>query len=170
MGLKWSAIFCPQAKFVMKTDDDIFVNLPLLRDALAAFSPDRIVGCIKNGAGGFQPAVNADMLPAMPPAHPHFTAGAGYVIPGRLVQDLYVASLHTKFFPVEDVFTTAHCARRIGAHPPTHDARFSCGQMVTDACQMEAMFTGHKVSPEAQFEVMEALHQPGGKCKTARSN
>ena len=34
MGLKWSAIFCPQAKYVMKTDDDIFVNIPLLHEAI----------------------------------------------------------------------------------------------------------------------------------------
>ena len=30
MGLKWSSIYCSQAKYVMKTDDDIFVNVPLL--------------------------------------------------------------------------------------------------------------------------------------------
>ena len=30
MGLKWSSIYCSQVKYVMKTDDDIFVNVPLL--------------------------------------------------------------------------------------------------------------------------------------------
>ena len=30
MGLKWCSIYCNQAKYVMKTDDDIFVNIPLL--------------------------------------------------------------------------------------------------------------------------------------------
>ena len=44
MGLKWSAIFCPQAKFVMKTDDDIFVNLPFLHDAIAKNEITRITG------------------------------------------------------------------------------------------------------------------------------
>ena len=34
MGLKWSAIFCQQAKYVMKTDDDIFINIPLLHSAV----------------------------------------------------------------------------------------------------------------------------------------
>ena len=34
MGLKWSAIFCPQARHVLKTDDDIFVNVPLLHKVL----------------------------------------------------------------------------------------------------------------------------------------
>jgi len=49
MGLKWSAIFCPQAKHVMKTDDDIFVNVPLLHGA--DLGQERITGCIKNGQG-----------------------------------------------------------------------------------------------------------------------
>ena len=30
MGLKWTSIFCPQTKFVLKTDDDIYVNVALL--------------------------------------------------------------------------------------------------------------------------------------------
>ena len=34
MGLKWMSIFCPKAKYVLKTDDDIFVNIPLLLEAL----------------------------------------------------------------------------------------------------------------------------------------
>ena len=34
MGLKWMSIFCTKAKYVLKTDDDIFVNIPLLLEAL----------------------------------------------------------------------------------------------------------------------------------------
>ena len=49
MGLKWSAIFCPQAKFVLKTDDDIFVNVPLLHAALMSGEGfDKITGEITN--------------------------------------------------------------------------------------------------------------------------
>ena len=33
MGLKWTSIYCNQAKYIMKTDDDIFVNIPLLHRA-----------------------------------------------------------------------------------------------------------------------------------------
>jgi hypothetical protein len=34
MGLKWTSIFCPQVKFVLKTDDDIYVNVALVHDAI----------------------------------------------------------------------------------------------------------------------------------------
>ena len=34
MGLKWTSIFCSQARFVLKTDDDIYVNVELLSQSL----------------------------------------------------------------------------------------------------------------------------------------
>ena len=55
-----------------------------------------------------------------------------------------------------------YVARKIGLHPPHHDWRFSCGQMVskTDDCEMSRMFTGHKVTPELQYSIWEMLQRP----------
>ena len=53
----------------------------------------------------------------MRPALPQFTAGAGYLIPGKLAPELYVASLSTKLLPVEDAYTTGFCAKK-SAHIP----------------------------------------------------
>lgn len=120
-------------------------------------------GCIKNSPiHGFQPIPSGDNplpMEMMPTAHPEFTAGAGYILPGPLIPELYIAALNTKFLPIEDVFTTGHCAKRIGAHPPLHDSRFSCGEMVIRECQMANMFTGHKVTPEMQFSIFETLSE-----------
>ena len=58
-------------------------------------------GCIKNGAGAPQPIPQQGMSPealrVLPPAHPAFVAGAGYVIPGKLVPKLYLASLSIRY-------------------------------------------------------------------------
>lgn len=35
MSLKWALYFCPRVRYVLKTDDDIFVNTPVLTRALA---------------------------------------------------------------------------------------------------------------------------------------
>jgi len=35
MGLKWTAYCCPGARYVLKTDDDVFVNCPALLDFLS---------------------------------------------------------------------------------------------------------------------------------------
>ena len=38
--------------------------------------------------------------------------------------------------------------------------------MVQDGCEMTKMFTGHKVEPEMQYEIMELLEE--NKCQTKR--
>lgn len=123
-------------------------------------------GCIKNGKNTAPRPLPLPGQPALPPgliqAYPDFVAGAGYVIPGAFVEDLYLASLKTRLLPVEDAFTTGYCAKRIGLHPPLHDERFSCGQMVTNQCSMKHMFTGHKVTPSMQVEIMEKMKN--GQC------
>ena len=93
----------------------------------------------------------------MRPALPEFTAGAGYLIPGEFVPELYLASLSTKFIPVEDAFTTGYCAKKIGLHPPMNDHRFSCGQLVVKNCDMIGLFTGHKVTPDRMNEIYDEL-------------
>lgn len=55
---------------------------------------------------------------------------------GDIVEELYRASLNTRIIPVEDVYITAHLARNIGVHPPIHDDRFTCGEMVMDDCDL----------------------------------
>ncbi|XP_071446403.1 beta-1,3-galactosyltransferase 5 [Hetaerina americana] len=40
MGLKWCTYFCPQASYVLKTDDDVFVNTPALVRFLTVPRPD----------------------------------------------------------------------------------------------------------------------------------
>lgn len=60
----------------------------------------------------------------------------GYVISGDLVGALYAASLRRRPIPVEDVYVTAHLARDVGVSAPVHDARFSCGEMVVDDCDL----------------------------------
>ncbi len=84
----------------MKTDDDIFVNVAALSGHLAApatYSLGRrtILGCVKNGPRGAPQPLSASGV-HFRPAHPLFTAGAGYVISGQLVQPLYLASLTTR--------------------------------------------------------------------------
>ena len=95
----------------------------------------------------------------MRPALPQFVAGAGYLIPGNFVPELYSASLSTKSIPVEDAYTTGYCAKKVGIHPPQNDIRFSCGQLVENDCEMKTKFTGHKVTPERMWIIDEKLSQ-----------
>jgi len=163
-------IFFINYRFVMKTDDDIFLNVPLLRKALKEESKkfsSSIVGCIKNDPRSApqpipsmdNPSVDWTPRPALPP----FAAGAGYVLPGGATAALlYTTSLDTKLFPVEDVYTTAMVAARAGLDSPEHDARFTCGEAVAADCHLKTRFTGHRMDPQRMHEAYQAL--TSGKC------
>jgi len=151
-GVKWGAIFCSQAQFVLKTDDDMYVNVPLLTSYLATeySGVDKVItGCVKNGPGGApQPlSPHGDGLP-FKTVHPLFTAGAGYVLSGDLMEPLYRASLDIRLIRVEDAFLTGYCARAVGDIRKYHNQHFSCGEMVQSDCSLTSQFTGHKVTPD----------------------
>ena len=42
MGIKWAQNYCSKASFILKTDDDIFVNIPLLMENLIELQGRRI--------------------------------------------------------------------------------------------------------------------------------
>ena len=62
--------------------------------------------------------------------HPLFTAGAGYVLSGDLMEPLYRASLDIRLVRVEDAFLTGYCARVVGDVRKYHNTHFSCGELV----------------------------------------
>ena len=41
MGLKWASTYCSQTQYLLKTDDDIFVNVPVLLTYLQEASKTR---------------------------------------------------------------------------------------------------------------------------------
>ena len=169
-GIKWAGEHCPQASFVLKTDDDMYVNTGALTEFLGRqFSRQQkiITGCVKNDpTGPHQPLpAGGQPGPGLPfkSVHPLFMAGAGYVLSGDLLQPLYTASLNIRLVKVEDAFLTGYCARRVGGVRKVHQERFSCGEMVVRDCDMEDRFTGHKISPARMRDIHHKLSS--GQCR-----
>ena len=78
-----------QAKFFMKTDDDIYLNIPMLIRFLRSAEPrSRVIhGCVKNGPQGSHQPISVSGA-SFTSVHPPFTAGAGYIISGDIIQVL----------------------------------------------------------------------------------
>lgn len=160
-GMKWASLHCPQAEWVMKTDDDMYVNVPLLLDHLhqAHPSPSRtITGCVKNGPQGAPQPIGMEGA-VFKPVHPPFTAGAGYLLSGDLPADLYAASRDLHLIKVEDAFLTGYCAKALGGVNRVHHAAFSCGQLVGEDCDMGRLFTGHKVTANRMRRIHSAMRR-----------
>ncbi|XP_046378855.2 beta-1,3-galactosyltransferase 5-like [Haliotis rufescens] len=118
--LKWTAEFCTSFSFLLKIDDDVFVNLEQLFNTLDMFEsvPRFIMGQINRRS---QPKrrsmskyyVSRNDYPD--DFYPTYVAGAAYVISGLLTRDLLEVIPNSPLVHVEDIFINGICAQRVGA-------------------------------------------------------
>ncbi|CAH1792065.1 unnamed protein product [Owenia fusiformis] len=121
MGLKWTIDFCPHATFILKTDDDVFVNIYPLFDYLLKINKDETG---RHNLLGF-------IRPPQPPArksnlntatkeeyardmYPPFCNGLAFIYSMSAVKAIYKASLYEPFFWIDDVFITGVLAEKAG--------------------------------------------------------
>ncbi|XP_071502797.1 beta-1,3-galactosyltransferase 1-like [Diadema antillarum] len=119
-GFKWASKYCQNAKFVMKTDDDMMVNtvrmLTYLRTApwknfmagKAAFDYD----VIRDPYSKFYVPYKVLRQDKYPP----YCIGIGYVMSIDVVHKVYLTALQTPIFPWEDVFV-GMCLHQLGVVP-----------------------------------------------------
>lgn len=113
--LKWVGKNCENIRYLVKLDDDVYLNVP----ALLNFLHQTVVNKnSENLIAGFKyNKIKIDSNPNSKwytPPHtmwemdrfPDFVSGICYVLGSRARKDLYVNALTTKLFHLEDVFLT----------------------------------------------------------------
>ncbi|KAJ8881922.1 hypothetical protein PR048_018408 [Dryococelus australis] len=168
--LQWVDEHCPGARFVLKTDDDMFINVPELlrfveeRDA----ARNTIFGQL---ARGWKPnrsldskyRVSRDELPGS--VLPDFTTGPAYLMTGDVVRRMYLAALDRRFVPLEDVLFTGLIARDLGINK-VHSSKFhpGFGNSKAEDCRRKASISIHDVRYEQQFVFWSRLLDGTLKC------
>jgi hypothetical protein len=116
MALKWTSIFCPGASYLMKVDDDVFVNTPYILDFLIAKNPSRhVIGLISPKSlvrrkGKWQTTLEEFPFHYFPPYAP----GAGYLMSVPVAKELYELSQYVKTIWLEDVYITGILPKILG--------------------------------------------------------
>ncbi|KAK6173208.1 hypothetical protein SNE40_016703 [Patella caerulea] len=119
MGLKYVSNYCKQAKYVLKTDDDMWINIPALQHSLQIFG-QRLQAAL-GGYCIFNAIPNRDKTSkwyasysSYPgPHYPGFCSGTGYVTSSNVIQKIFEISKHVPFFHLEDVYMSL-CAKKLG--------------------------------------------------------
>ena len=110
--LHWVATFCPEARHVIKVDQDTFVNLPLLLDVLELLSAKRSRFVLGRKHRNTKPPVlrsgkwkvSKDDYPF--PLFPRYVYGHSYVISGDAIKLLRDVSQRMPVVPNEDAYVT----------------------------------------------------------------
>nr|XP_060616681.1 beta-1,3-galactosyltransferase 4-like [Anolis sagrei ordinatus] len=148
----WAATHCPGTLFLVKVDDDIFLNLPGLAEELehcTTLAPTYL-GQIHWRVWPNRDSRSRHYIPASlyPAGHfPPYCGGAVYVLSGAAVPILLGASRHVPLVPVEDIFVGL-CAHWAGI-VPQHLSRLTGGDHFPPdrCCYRGVLLSVHKVTP-----------------------
>lgn len=166
--LRWATSRCPAAPFILKADDDVFVNLPALTNYLASFrrAPPRLyLGRIhwwvrpqRDPRGRHH--VPAAVYPAA--TFPLYCSGTAYVLSGEAAAAVLAAAPRVPFVAPEDVWVGL-CAQRAGL-APRHSARMagSARFPLDGCCYGEVLFSSHGLGPGELRRVWGLLQGEGG--------
>ncbi|MFT7809034.1 beta-1,3-galactosyltransferase 2-like [Arapaima gigas] len=155
MGLNWVASYCSQAKYVMKTDSDMFVNTEyLIYKLLKPDEPPRqnyFTGYLMRG---YAPNRNKDSKWYMPlhqyssERYPVFCSGTGYVLSGDMAEKIYKVSLTIPRLHLEDVYVGICLAKlRIEPIPPPNEFLFHHWRVSYSSCKYSHLVTSHQFTP-----------------------
>ncbi|KAL4231231.1 Beta-1 [Mactra antiquata] len=110
MGLKWVNTYCPQAKYIVKVDQDMFlhvINLIRYLEGIDDPDPGIVLGYVNARARVLRSGkwgVNFDLYP--PTSYPNYTNGNTYVISGKASVKMLKAAEHMPYVFIEDAFLT----------------------------------------------------------------
>lgn len=114
--LKWVTYFCPNAKYGLHIDDDVFGQINEISTYLQETSPTRFMGCSKV----FHPIVRRDGKWTMTKEdypgdqYPLGCVGWCFAMSADVMADLYWMSIDTPLIHLEDVTTTGILREKIG--------------------------------------------------------
>ncbi|KAL1279791.1 hypothetical protein QQF64_014391 [Cirrhinus molitorella] len=175
MGMYWITKYCPEAKYVMKTDSDMFVNTEYLIEKLLKpkGQPTRYF------TGHLMPHLFPDrnknskwyMPPEVYPGrrYPTFCSGTGYVFSGDVAQRIYVVSLTIPRLHLEDVYVGL-CLAKLKIEPalPPNELLFNHWRVPYSRCGYSKLITSHGLHPNELIQIWQNLqsnkHNP---CQTA---
>nr|CAB3224886.1 lactosylceramide 1,3-N-acetyl-beta-D-glucosaminyltransferase-like [Phallusia mammillata] len=167
---KWVVKYCNNLRYVMTTDDDVYVNTNNLLQYLLCQSPNNLfVGCTHIGAAPIRnPSskyyVNRKVYPGL--YYPDYCTGSGYVLSFDALKDLHRYAMYVPMLYIDDVHSGI-LANAIGLSP-VHNEWFLCEDKVSlTPHSLSHFITSHGHSPSnmlEMFHIARKFHHKHAPC------
>ena len=121
-GLKWFSYYCPLAKFLIKNDDDVFVNSPFLLDYLLKNrnqiqGEKQLIWCKKLPSASVKRTYRSKWRVSVKEFpkkyYPPYCPGFSVIYSEDLAKDLYVEAQKTNYFWIDDVHVTGTLTQQL---------------------------------------------------------
>lgn len=152
MALKWFVYNCPKLKYLVKTDDDVFVNTPAVYNFLEQSGDKRnFLFCYKLDASPVKRSYRSKWRVSTKEYsgwyYPQYCPGFSIIYSADVVYRLYQEAQRTRYFWIDDVHVTGTLAQQIninitafGKYYMTEEQRDSLFNGNSNLMEMEPMF------------------------------
>lgn len=164
MGFKWALTHCNKTRFVFKTDDDMYVNVPMLVNITLSHAQQlqTAVGgnCHLNNQRPIRDKLSkwyASNASYPQELYPGFCSGTGYITSIDVVRKIYQISKNVPFFHLEDIYISL-CIKQLGYQLlPLYG--FHNNRVRIDYCSYKSglVVTSHELSPALLKDVWKGV-------------
>ncbi|KAJ8002140.1 hypothetical protein DPEC_G00176730 [Dallia pectoralis] len=172
--LDWFSQRCPDARFVFKGDDDVFVNTWKILDFLQNSSrmtkaKDLFIGDVITNAGPHRDQKLKYFIPesVFVGAYPPYAGGGGFLYSGDLALRLHNITQQVALYPIDDVYT-GMCLQRLGLAPEKHKGfrTFDIDAKYRDnPCAYKSLMLVHSRNPQEMIKIWAWLSDPELDCQ-----
>ncbi|XP_077988091.1 beta-1,3-galactosyltransferase 5-like [Glandiceps talaboti] len=178
IGMKWVKTFCPHVRYVLKTDDDVFVNyLSLVRELAWQPTNGLAIGYLNRNASVERNTTQKwytpkDIYPHS--TYPSYLQGQGYVLSNDVVSNVYNVSSQMQYINWEDVYVGL-CLERLSVKL-SHEERFEdytrWNNRQSDGlpCSLHNIFTLHGVDVNALKKQWQRLLEEKERAQCRKSS
>lgn len=167
--IKWVKDECSNAIYVLKVDDDMFINVPLLLQNLILSSKTNkkffLCHVVKNvpiyRSKFTRIYVPRSELPGI--YFPDYCFGGAYAFTGNEASGLYEASLRTRPFRFEDVLVTGFLAAKLSI-PIIHHSGFNHEHLGYLDCSYRKNICGHRLESNEILNIWKDFTQENPNC------
>ncbi|XP_045905359.1 N-acetyllactosaminide beta-1,3-N-acetylglucosaminyltransferase 2a [Micropterus dolomieu] len=171
--LEWFSQNCPHAKYILKGDDDVFVNTLRVIDHLEGLSEvkakDLFIGDVISNAYPHRDRKLKYFIPesVFEGQYPPYAGGGGYLFSGELALRLYNISQQVVFYPIDDVYT-GMCLKKLGLVPEVHSGfkTFDIEEKNRyNPCIHRGLMLVHSRTPQEMLTIWPWITQPELDCQ-----
>lgn len=171
--LEWFSKNCPHTQYILKGDDDVFVNTLKIIDHLEGLSEkeakELFIGDVISNAGPHRDRKLKYFIPesVFVGQYPPYAGGGGYLYSGELALRLYNVSRRVVLYPIDDVYT-GMCLRKLGIAPEKHSGFRTFGiekKYKDNPCIYRSLMLVHSQTPQEMLRIWQWIIKPELDCQ-----
>ncbi|XP_009664001.2 beta-1,3-galactosyltransferase 9 [Struthio camelus] len=156
MSMKWAVTFCSQARYILKTNEEMFLSTPSLVGYLLSLTQleDIYIGRVIHQAVPDRDPESPGFVPISQypeEFYPDYCSGTAFVVSQDVARKVYVAAKEVPVSVPPDIFVGI-CAKKAGI-TPIHSSRFSGEKHIRyNRCCYKFIFTSSNMKEDELFK------------------